>query len=645
MPSVLARLPSSTNPVAAAPDRIKGLARLALYLYVILVACPVRYWPLGSTAEDTWRFALNYAAAHGLAAGRDVIFTCGPLVYLLFPEHLGNNLVQGLLFQAVLWLSLAIIFADVYFHAGIPLRNLALFSFCFGLAAPLFWFNFLGTENLMLAGALILMLMFHLRGGLVRYLAALVLLGLLPLFKLTAGIVGLAALAGFLVERAIERRWKALPEAALAALIPVAVTTAIGLWIMPSASAILLYFRGGVDLSSAYSAAMSYGAQHVEILSALEATAVLVALWCLHAAASYRLASFHALLVAIPLFVSFKHGFVRQDDHIVNFFCFVAVALALASLTINLHGTTLRRVGFLMILFLMIWQDNVGKVWGMSAVTQSTGVRGGQMLWGALRFDRLKQKLHASVASFPEDERLEPELVTLIGASPIASLSISYTNLPAAGLHVRLYPVLERYAAFTPYLDGLNAAWIRDQGPRFLVFDGKTIDDRDPWAETPAMWLEIYRWYDTRLLGTRNLLLERRSTPRFTKLETIGRFRIAFPGKLQLPNSAAPVFWTVNCRQSTRGRMQRLLFRAPSVSIATHETGGSTRSGRILPDVLVSPVLGNYLPGNLSQFAALFRPGVNPGYSVDQLAFEGPGSKSYSSSCEVEILRPAVAFQ
>ncbi len=264
-------------------------------------------------------------------------------------------------------------------------------------------------------------------------------------------------------------------------------------------------------------------------------------LWFLHAAASYRLASFHALLLAIPLFVSFKHGFVRQDDHIVNFFCFVAVALALASLTINLHGTTLRRVGFLMILFLMIWQDNVGKVWGMSAVTQSTGVRGGQMLWGALRFDRLKQKLHASVASFPEDERLEPELVTLIGASPIASLSISYTNLPAAGLHVRLYPVLERYAAFTPYLDGLNAAWIRDQGPRFLVFDGKTIDDRDPWAETPAMWLEIYRWYDTRLLGTRNLLLERRSTPRFTTA------RNHWPLPHRLPRKAAAAQFGRSC--------------------------------------------------------------------------------------------------
>ena len=124
------------------------------------------------------------------------------------------------------------------------------------------------------------------------------------------------------------------------------------------------------------------------------------------------MARFHALLIAIPLFVSFKHGFVRQDAHIVNFFCFVAVALALASLTVSLHGKTMQRVVFLMILFLVIWQDNVGRVWGMSAVTEATGVRAVQMLWGALRFDRLKQKLDSSVEAFPEDLRIEPELVT-----------------------------------------------------------------------------------------------------------------------------------------------------------------------------------------------------------------------------------------
>ena len=78
------------------------------------------------------------------------------------------------------------------------------------------------------------------------------------------------------------------------------------------------------------------------------------------------------------------------------------------------------------------------------------------------------------------------------------------------------------------------------------------------------MWLEIYRWYDTRLLGTRNLLLERRAAPRFAALESIGRFRIAFPGELHLPISRDPVFWTMNCRPEHSGAV-------PKVTVPTQE--------------------------------------------------------------------------
>jgi len=94
---------------------------------------------------------------------------------------------------------------------------------------------------------------------------------------------------------------------------------------------------------------------------------------------------------------------------------------------------------------------------------------------------------------------------------PVASLSIGYNNAVVDDLNLVLYPVLQRYSAYTAYLDSLNADWIRDKGPRFLIFAGISIDGRHPWTETPAMWVELYRWCNTRLLGKHNLLLERRA--------------------------------------------------------------------------------------------------------------------------------------
>jgi hypothetical protein len=156
------------------------------------------------------------------------------------------------------------------------------------------------------------------------------------------------------------------------------------------------------------------------------------------------------------------------------------------------------------------------------------------------------------------------------------------------------------------------------------------------------MWLEIYRWYDTRLLGTRNLLLERRAAPRFGALESIGKSKVALSGALEIQRSGAAVFWTMKCGYSARGSIQKLLTRVPPVNMSVHETGGEVREARrILPGVLVSPVLGTYLPGNLAQFAAVFEPGTNPGYSVDRVEFGGDGTTSYASTCEVEFLRAA----
>src|SRR6185436_12792983 len=98
-------------------------ARCALFFFSVLLVCPLRYWPLGRDVDSTWRFALNYAAAHGMVAGRDVVFTYGPLAYLLFPEHIGANLSAGLAFQSAIWIVLGVILYDLFFRARLRFRN------------------------------------------------------------------------------------------------------------------------------------------------------------------------------------------------------------------------------------------------------------------------------------------------------------------------------------------------------------------------------------------------------------------------------------------------------------------------------------------------------------------------------------------
>lgn len=94
-------------------NRAKG-ARLVLCILGAALICPIRYWPIVPGTDNTWVFAMNYAKVHGLAHGRDVVWTSGPLGYLVFPQNIGENLPHALIFQGILWLVLAGLFADVF---------------------------------------------------------------------------------------------------------------------------------------------------------------------------------------------------------------------------------------------------------------------------------------------------------------------------------------------------------------------------------------------------------------------------------------------------------------------------------------------------------------------------------------------------
>ena len=208
-------------------------------------------------------------------------------------------------------------------------------------------------------------------------------------------------------------------------------------------------------------------------------------------------------------------------------------------------------------------------------------------------------------------------------------------------LNLVLYPVIERYSAYTPYLDKMEADWIREKGPRFLIFDGQAIDGRNAWAETPAMWLEVYRWYNTRLLGVHNLLLERRKEPRFSRFESGGHSRIQFRNDIiQMPPAQQPSFWTMQCALTTTGNVRKELFRVTAVTMTVETSDGRNSVFRVLPEMFTSPTMGNYLPGNLAEFAEVFDADSSPKFSVNRLTFGGPGISSYGPDCDFEVLRP-----
>jgi hypothetical protein len=628
-------------------DGVNYTTRWVLFVYLLMVFCPVRYWPFNlNDWDNTWVFALNYGATHHLVFGRDIDWTSGPLAYLAAPMDIGNNLAAGLFFQAALWILLCAILWDVFFRGRRPLRNLAFFSLFVGLSGPQYHHlpNPLGPGGLLFVGGLVLLVQFHLRGGMSRYVTALVMLGIFPLIQFVGVMLVAGALGGFVIARALHDGSSARRDMVLAVTVPTFVS-GMGYWLsIRSWSAFATYIRSSLELATGYNVAMALPGGGRELQAVFGAAGLLVLAMILLAKLDRRTALFLSLLFAAPLLINVKHATVRQDLHIVYVFGFVAVALGLVALSATLDGrSTISLSVIAAALLLIVSHVYVTGLGQRAAIVRVTGIAGPLLAWHAVNFGNLRQELNArSQRTYTAENRLEPEIQAIVQREPIASLSMGYNHAVVDDLNLVLYPVLQRYSAFTPYLDKLNADWVRDKGPRFLIFDGSAIDGRHPWMETPAMWVEVYRWYDTRALGKYNLLLERRAAPRFTRFETLAHERLRFGEELRIPSSLQPIFWTMHCSLTSMGRLRGLLYRFDVVTMSVENGAGRVDLFRVFPSLLGAPSMGNTLPSDLAQFAAVFAPQPVESFSVGKIAVGRPEMTAYAPECEAELVRPVL---
>jgi len=613
--------------------------RQVLFIYLVLLMCPIRFWPLDKDIDNTWVFAINWAAAHGLTFGRDLVFTAGPLGYLAVPQDFGRNLATALVCQTVIWAVVIVVLWKVILRAEIPLTNLALFSVCLGMAGPLFWFNRMGPENIVLAAALILLVRARFHGGAMA--PALVLIATLPMIKFTAAAIAGGALAGFLVERVTRSRGKAWRDVILAAVVSGGGAALLCCLTFPSWETLRSFLKGSAEISGGYSVGMSLGDGWAPLAGALLTLVLALLLLFLDQRDRRQHAVFFGLFLPIPVLISAEHGFIRQGIHGFNYFGFLALAMGLIFLVASFRGTRVLYASGVVFLTLAVWMA-LAATQGMAArLADAGGLRTVPLVRLIVSGEARAALERRSLENCTPELRLEPQIRVIIQDAPVASTAIVYSCLSLEGLNLRLFPVPQRYSAYTPYLDGLDAAWVRTQGPQFLIADWSEIDGRQPWSDAPATWLEIYRWYDTRLLGARSLLLERRRTPRFTHLESLRKWRAQLSAGLDIPPSAGAVFWTATCKLDTKGRFAKLLFGLPESTMKIAGSHDCRADVRIVPQLLAAPSMGSYLPCNLTDMATVFAPKSAPDFAVTGITFGGPGAAYYEELCDFELLRPS----
>jgi hypothetical protein len=453
-------------------------------------------WPIVSIApasgpDLSWIAGLYMAGAEGLQFGTEIVFTYGPLGFLQVPVlYDGGMWVGAFLFQAAMHAMVAISLLWVARRA-LPLA----------LALP-------ACYCLLVIGGL------SAAAVLLAFLWCFVVLGdEPPRFALPA-----VAIAGGLLA-AVELPAKANYGIAIFLFAMLALLGVPGrrrhvpLFLVVTAAGLVVGWVAGGQALSAAPDFIGHAAQIVSGYSGAMGTDVVVRDWELPLAGvaivlllsgavlaarrdplPRRIASL--ALVALFSFMAFKQGFVRQGvGNTPEFFVLIAgAAIAVASRLPRapLRGPALGLVGSLVALALIVLPTP--SLW--QSLQPDSHLRFLRQDVDALLHSAERGRLIAEARrSMRSAYRLDPEILSALGDSPVHIDPWEIGVAWAYGLNWRPLPVIQSYSAYTPQLDRLNAAALGGPAAPAAILRHRdaiagvretSIDDRLPGWESPA---------------------------------------------------------------------------------------------------------------------------------------------------------------
>jgi len=602
-----------------------GVRRLALWLagasslaYILSrFLADAGYGKFGNL-EDSYLQALHLAFLEKLQFGRDIVFTYGPWAFLYGGYHPDTHrLYVGI------WIILALVFWWAAWRIARSFTGNLLCSWLWLIAfAAVAGVEIISNIDARLSAWMLLLwlLYFFVEDR--------------PLSPVQAALVVTLALVG-LVKFSLL-----VPAAAVVLVIAadIALRRRRFPWILPLFAASLLAFwmaagqrlgslgpflrRSGM-MAGGFGAAMGIGAP---------TEARDIGCWMLASLALCLLAGwvawkrtrwfgvFPVAALALIAFVAFKYGYVRHDVHELaatlelTQLALAALALVLALRSENRRGAALAGgltaafvVAFAGVTFARQGRGGLGAEIARSFAPRNLGVAGRAILAPAYLQDEYETYRAALRAGFP--------LPRLAGPTDIYPWDIG--SLLANGLSYRPRPVLQSYAAYTPELAELNAAFLRGaRAPDHIIFSLATTDGRFPSLDDGLSWPELLTRYDLREVELPFLVLTRAEPVRSWGLTPLADLNARFGDEVPIPTAAAgPVWARIEIDPTLRGRLVSLLYKPPLLLLGARLADGTVTSWRLIPGMAAGGFLLSPVVENTGEFAALATGGGEPARS------------------------------
>ncbi|EHK66874.1 hypothetical protein KYC_08085 [Achromobacter arsenitoxydans SY8] len=585
--------------------------------------------------DPSWRYALNMAVENGYVFGRDLIFTFGPLgsvystVYSPFTDHM------------MMWAS-ALYAAGFVFaiHLSAPRQR----QWC-AIMLPVL------VSLFILRDAFFLVLPFFLLLAALRttrFARDPYRLNLTPSVLVGLAVATLAMGIGPIVKGSFSA--VVLPIGALTfiALVTSNVRLAVafaalllagtaGSWAFSGQALADLpeFFMAQGPVVSSYTDAMSREGSSSAIVYFL----LLVLLVCGAFAFALRRAFgrgavLACLALALTAFISFKAGFVRQDDH---------VFMALGVLLLLAYGASLYVKKISVIAGLWIAMTLTWFAVGSSVVNLDAEFFAEKVLANWERtYKGIKIRTSKPEALIEQYDSAVSKIRAAHPLPPLRGAVDLYPNelsaLFANDLIWSGRPIPQSYAAYDPILDSKNVEHLRSSAaPDSVLFSFAPIDGRLPAQDDSGSVLELLSTYSVSALEPPYVLLKKREGPRTAKLDAENRIemRRGFGEWIDL-NPRQPVWLQAEIKPTFLGKVVSTLFRLPPVEIEITLGNGTSLKKRLIPKIaeagfIVSPYLTE--PSDFVSLAA----GADLGNNVKSVRITTSGERLWQDNFLIKL--------
>lgn len=600
--------------------------------------------PIGPYLDASFHHAFYYFHQHHLQAGRDYVFTYGPLGHFLFAYEHGFfpykllwetavNLLFAVTAVAVLtrlpsrtakvMFAIALLILCPSPHIGLKYEFTVLFLGLFAIRA----------ERISLTSL----------AGVAAVFAA------FSLAKFTLLVMSVAAIACLTVRLlANPPRWRAfLPGAAYGAALMIT-------WLAAGQRLANLpaFVRSSLEISRGYTAMTTYGNAGSILLA-------LIALACCGGAAltllprllgSARDLAVLAIL-GIFTFLEWKHGFVRHDGHAHIFYSYLTLAALSAPAFLPAYDWYAPPRSVLLAYVLPL------AVFGICVEyrERAPNSQPQDILADVRSFYRENIKclrhLRRYVATQDAQAKNEigqwqlPRTAEEIGSASVDLLGFEQGVMLANGFNWCPRPVFQSYTAYTPSLLQLNADFFRKPcSPEYVLFKLQSIDERLPILEDSLAVIEILRRYNPVFSERSYLLMKRRPTdspatsppPPFTVQHT---FRLGEEFKLpDVPSTYVKA--ALRIHYTKLGKLSNALFKPPCIKLCLRTENGVSRTYRIVPEMARAGFLLNPLLESEADVVGLYSKA--PGNRVASISVIGDGHVPWALRPDVRLTLEAL---